>query len=185
MTQSADQRIRRGGTLGAGCALAILVGTLVPMTFAAAEGPRRTVDVNSATERARMRFAALDADGDGEISAAEMAAAPPPPRWQGDGRGPGRRGPKVDDELRAELEDEVFERLDQDGSGALERNEFGRQQLRDATRAAVMAERLKRLDSDGNGSVSEAEFLARIAELDADGDGELEPGEWRPQGKGN
>lgn len=131
-----------------------------------------------------MRFAALDADGDGEINAGEMAAAPPP-RRQGDGRGPGRRGPKVDDELRAELEDEVFERLDQDGSGALERNEFSRQRLRDATRAAMMTERLKRLDSDGNGSVSEAEFLARVAELDADGDGELAPGEWRSQRKGN
>lgn len=184
MTQSADKRIRRSGTLGAGCALAILVGTLVPAPFAAAEGPRRSVDLDSATERARMRFATLDADGDGEISAAEMAAAPPP-RWQEDGRGPGRRGAKVDGELRAELEDEVFERLDQDGSGALERSEFGRQQLRNATRAAMMAERLKRLDSDGNGSVSEAEFLARIAELDADGDGELEPGERRQQRKGN
>ncbi|MFV0490900.1 MAG: EF-hand domain-containing protein [Pseudorhodobacter sp.] len=97
-------------------------------------------------------FAAVDADGDGKITEAEVQA------------------------YRAARTAE----LDADGDGKINEAELVAQGMRDAeTRATARAKRMiERLDSDGDGSLSAAELMTRgrnvaslLDRIDADDDG--------------
>jgi Ca2+-binding EF-hand superfamily protein len=126
-------------------------------------------------------FQRLDADGDGQISAAEAAAAKDPAKiMAADANGDGF---VTKDELRTHHQAQVFARLDKDGDGTLSGGELRR------------ARRLKNADADGDGTVTKAEFDAFVAQqaakrqttqqlhqafqaADANADRELDASEW-------
>lgn len=102
-------------------------------------------------------FGRIDADGDGEISAAELAAA------------------------RAQQ----FARIDADGDARVTLVELTAAQERLARFAALPgaapAERLQRQDADGDGALTEAEFTAPspfFVLVDADGNGAISRAEF-------
>lgn len=158
--------------------LAAVLALGVGAVAVAGDRPEFPLSVAEARERAEARFQRLDADGNGEISAAEFADADEQRRPRGPhqhrfpGRGPDAAaapdGPAPDDA--------VFERLDEDGDGLLSKAEFSRERLRDAGRAEARARRFARLDADGNGSLSRTELpdgSDRLEAMDADGDGQV------------
>jgi Ca2+-binding EF-hand superfamily protein len=161
-------------------------------------GPEFPISIAEARAAFDARFDALDADGDGVISRSEFMDAPAAARhggWAHHGkRGPGMRlhGRKggehtlVADEggnderrdaweaKRAELDAQVFARLDTDGDGQLSEDEFGARELREARREMVQERMFDRLDRDGSGTLSRAElgvWLNRLEAMDADADG--------------
>jgi len=100
-------------------------------------GPQFPVSVTGAREKAAQRFAELDADGDGEISRAELEQAP-------------RRG--SGDSARTQREtrrERMFERLDSNESGGIDRDELTRG-----------PRHLEAMDSDGDGMVTREEARA-------------------------
>jgi Ca2+-binding EF-hand superfamily protein len=78
---------------------------------------------------------ALDVDGDGKISKAEFAARP------GAARATGRR---------AKMADRIFDMLDTNKDGALDKSEID----------AMLAKRFERMDTDKDGTLSTAERAA-------------------------
>lgn len=91
------------------------------------------------------RFSALDSDGDGRITEAEMQAK----------------------------RSRYFADADANADGVLDRQEL--EALIEARRKARMDRRFARLDANGDGGISAEEFAARkpgwIGRADADGDG--------------
>lgn len=115
------------------------------------------------------RFAAVDADQDGVVSAEEAAAA-------------------------VEL---VYVAMDADDDGRLTREEYravrmgpqtGTNAARQAERQNAKAARFDAMDGDHDGTVSRAEFLdggkARFEAADTDRDGKVTPWEFRRQHRG-
>lgn len=100
-------------------------------------------------------FAALDADGDGRVTAAELQSA--------------RAG--------------QIERFDADGDGRLSAEEY-RSWWLDSTQARL-TRLFRADDRDGDGMVTLDELLARSGALlkrrDRDGDGAISVEEWRPR----
>jgi hypothetical protein len=84
---------------------------------------------------ARQRMMALDVDGDGKISEKEFAARP------GAAKATGRR---------AKMADRIFDRLDANKDGALDKGEID----------AMLAKRFERMDTDKDGTLSAAERAA-------------------------
>lgn len=107
------------------------------------------------TRPAPALFAALDADGDGRVTAAELQSA--------------RAG--------------QIERFDADGDGRLSAEEY-RSWWLDAAQARL-TRLFRADDRDGDGLVSLEELLARSDALlkrrDRDGDGAISIEEWRPR----
>lgn len=134
------------------------------------------------TARREARFSRMDADGDGEVSLAEMRTA----REARQERRAARR---------AMREARRFERLDTDGSGTLSTAELAEARDMRTERRARRSERragtrgegrramrlLRRADADGDRQVSRAEFdtmvEARFARLDTDRSGTITPAE--------
>ncbi|MEQ8857116.1 MAG: EF-hand domain-containing protein [Pseudomonadales bacterium] len=157
-------------------ALAGALAALVGVAAAAGErGPAFPLSVADAAARAEARFVAMDTDGSGEISAAELAAAPRPEgsRRHGNHDGPFHH-PRGDGDRRPEADAELFDQLDADSDGQLSREEFTAERIREARRDGFRARMFARLDTDGSGGLSRDELpdpSARLAEMDADGDG--------------
>ncbi len=157
---------------------AILLGAVTATAaFAAlADGhrPEFPLSVADARERADARFQAMDSDGSGEISPAELAAAPGPEHR---GRHPGwKRHGRTDDDagFSEEGDGALFDALDDDADGTLSRTEFSAERLREARREHARSRLFERLDRDGSGGLSRAELpdmSRRLAAMDADGDG--------------
>ncbi|MFT6526479.1 MAG: Ca2+-binding EF-hand superfamily protein [Celeribacter sp.] len=101
------------------------------------------------------RFAEIDADGDGSVTAEELAAYKD----------------AKDMTVRTERFEMMISRMDVDGDGALSADEMS---------GAVKKTPLERLDTDGDGSISEEEFAAAAS---ARGDRGGDRGE-RGHGKG-
>ncbi|MEI2384590.1 EF-hand domain-containing protein [Breoghania sp. JC706] len=110
------------------------------------------------------RFAVIDANGDGVISADEAAA-------------------------NAES---VFAAMDADDDGALTKEEFmavrmgpqmGWNQARQNARQTAKADRFAVMDADGDGKVAKADFIAaakaRFQKADTDKDGKVSPWDFR------
>ena len=112
----------------------------------------------------RGRFAMIDANDDGSISAEEAASAA----------------------------DDVFSAMDGDDDGMLTKDEYmsvrmgpqlGRNPARQQRRQEAKEARFDEMDEDGDGSITKAEFMT-LAEnhhmgADADGDGRITPWEHR------
>ncbi|MGR3542091.1 MAG: EF-hand domain-containing protein [Hasllibacter sp.] len=114
---------------------------------------------------ARPAFDVLDADGDGQVTRAEL------------------------DAYRAALADRRFAAADADGSGTLDAAEIlsAREARADARRDARAARLIERLDTDGDAAVSRAELAGAadgrrggraLDRADTDGNGTLSRAEW-------
>lgn len=145
----------------------------------------RALGETKRTEHARERHAAMDTDGDGSVSEAEMLAAR-------DARGERREG-RNDDRREA-----MMERFDTNADGEISDAERAvARELAQARRGERRAQRevrrnnrserprseRPRLDADRDGFVSRAEYDAMgdalFARMDANGDGVLTQGEGR------
>jgi len=142
------------------------------IALAAAEAPGAAQPGGEMTraavvERVAARFTRMDADGDGQLTAADRSA------------------------LKARMSDKMFARMDSDGNGQISRAEFDaaaeRRTAMREQRGARMAARaggpgggrggamLRRADADQNGAVTREEMerfaLARFDRVDADRNG--------------
>ena len=184
----------------------LLVAATVAVTITAAavtaeaqnRAERFPIDIAGAKERAAERFAAVDTDDDGSVSADEFLAAGPD-RGRLGGFASGRRGPGMDragggkdargagrdrrEAMRERMEakgEGVFERADSDGDGALSKEEYDG--LGEARREVAMQRMFERLDEDGDGRLAPAELgsrVERLESLDADEDGKVTRSELR------
>lgn len=106
---------------------------LAPVALAAQTTPPAAgMSLADFQSTARGRMMALDVDGDGKISAKEFAARP------GAAKATGRR---------AKFADRIFDRLDTNKDGALDKGEID----------AMLATRFQRMDTDKDGILSTAE----------------------------
>ncbi|QYX57919.1 calcium-binding protein [Roseovarius sp. SCSIO 43702] len=127
------------------------IGRMILLATAVSLGYAGTAQAGPGGERPT--FEALDADGDGKITRAEMQAH----------------------------RDARFAEVDSDGDGKLSAAELeARMKARAERRAARM---LERLDTDGDGAVSKAEMEARrggdhMMRADGDGDGAISKAEF-------
>jgi hypothetical protein len=159
--------------------LSVLAGCALAGAASATAGPHAPafpVSVAQAEARAEARFVELDANRDGELSPAELNAAPlwhraatlpgpRQPRWAGaadaelfarlDENDDGALSPdefgrrELRDAGRALARERLFQRLDADASGGLDRAEL-----------PDVAGRLRALDADGDGLVTREEARA-------------------------
>lgn len=174
-----------------GGSLAAILAAGVAVAAPSLPGSKGPVSVAEMKQRTAERFKALDANGDGSVTKAEMGSAR--------GKWAGKRG-----EHAGHGRGELFGRADTDKNGVVTRAEFdaaiaqhsahgggGRHaMMSDADRKARAGEMFKRFDADGNGSISKAEAEAararfqqrrgearddrrddRFAKLDSDGNG--------------
>jgi Ca2+-binding EF-hand superfamily protein len=185
-----DLRSNRMNKLLIGGSLAAILAAGVAVAAPSLPGSKDPVSIVEMKQRTAERFKALDANGDGSVTKAEMDSAR--------GKWAGKRG-----EHAGHARGELFGRADTDKNGIVTRAEFdaaiaqhaahregGRHaMMSDADREARAGEMFKRLDADGNGSVSKAEAEAaqarfqqrgearderrddRFAKLDSDGNG--------------
>ena len=133
-------------------------------------------------------FAAVDSNGDGQITEVEFLAAEPP-HGHGHGgmgrrmhRGPGMRpmggpgGPPDWEALNAEL----FKALDTDDNGELSQAEFAK--AHETMQTIMRKQAFAKLDSNGDGVLDKDEFppmAAHMAAMDTDGDGKVTHAEMR------
>lgn len=172
-----------GAMLTAGIAVAMQTETAYP--------PRAPLTKAQMLARADARFAALDTNKDGQLSAQELEA----------GRGEGRRGGRMlahadanKDGLISRAEHRAaaearFARVDADKDGAIEAGE-GRRGFREGSKRegrwfGMRGHRMAMLaDANRDGAISRAEFDAaaaqRFARLDTNRDGKLDRAD-RPQ----
>jgi Ca2+-binding EF-hand superfamily protein len=108
---------------------------------AAADGSLSRAEVEQRAPRLAHHFEAIDADGDGRITAFEIRA------WR-----KSRRGRTEPAAARARF-DQVFRRADSDGDGVLSRDEAARGLPR-------LARKFDRIDADGDGRLSLEEVHA-------------------------
>ena len=189
--------------------VAVTVAVTITTAAVTADAQRRAerfpIDIAEAKERAAERFAAVDANEDGSVSADEFLAAGPE-RGRLGGFAPGRRGAGMDragggkegrgagrergdgkrerrGAMRERMEaanEDIFERADGDGDGALSKEEYGG--LGEARRQVAMQRMFERLDEDGDGLLAPAELggqVERLESLDADEDGKVTQSEMR------
>lgn len=181
--------------------VALTVATTIAAAAVTAEAQRRMerfpIDIAEAKERAAERFAAVDTNDDGGVSADEFLAAAPQRERLGDFAS-GRRGAGMDragggskarqarrdrgKDVRQRMEatqEAVFERADDDGNGTLSKEEY--EGLGEARRDVVMRRMFERLDEDGDGVLAPSELgdVQRLESLDADGDGKVTRSEMR------
>ncbi|EAQ47466.1 EF hand domain protein [Roseobacter sp. MED193] len=104
---------------------------------------------------AKMSFEELDADGNGEVTKAEMEAHKAARFSASDGNGDGKLSAE---ELVAQAQkhaakrvEKMISHLDSDGDGMLSAEEM-------ANRGGRHGDMFKRIDQDGNGSISKEEF---------------------------
>ncbi|HEY6864234.1 MAG TPA: EF-hand domain-containing protein [Burkholderiales bacterium] len=103
---------------------------------AAADGALSRAELERRSPRLARHFDAIDADGDGRVTAAEIRAWRRSDRSRGD-REAGRRAGF----------DHLFRRADADGDGALSRDEARRGLPR-------LARKFERVDADGDGRIT-------------------------------
>lgn len=182
--------------IGGGLAAALLAG--VAIAAPSLPGSKGPVSVAELQQRAAERFKALDTNGDGSVSKAEMDGAR--------GKWAGKRGDHA-----AHGRGTLFGRADTDKNGVVTKSEFdaaigqhaghregGRHaMMSDTDRKARAGEIFKRLDANGDGSISKAEADAararfeerrgeardnrqddRFARLDTDHDGKVSMAEF-------
>ncbi len=153
---------------------------------AAHPGERFPLSISNAEERAASRFAAIDSDGDGNLTLAEFEAAEggdrgmrERPRRQHK-RGMGEHGRRA--ELRAAIDTEVFSLMDTDGDGVISATEHSAADKRTIHRTARKRAMFKHLDKDASGTLQLSELSAPVARLkaaDSDGDGMVTRDEMR------
>ena len=121
-------------------------------------------------------FARMDANGDGQLTEAEMQAAKENRQERRAARMEERRA-KMEERL-AEATPEQRERFE-----AMRERRAEMQDLRQEHRAERHAEMWATTDTDGNGAISLAEFQARAGErfarMDANDNGQIDPDERR------
>jgi Ca2+-binding EF-hand superfamily protein len=119
-------------------ASAFLLVTAASCGAAAADGALSRAEAEQRSPRLARHFDAIDANGDGRITALEIRA------WR-----KGRRGA---DRGRGRF-DELFRRADADGDGALSRDEAAKSLPR-------VARKFDRIDADGDGRLTLEEMHA-------------------------
>ncbi|MEM6477407.1 MAG: calcium-binding protein [Pseudomonadota bacterium] len=120
-----------------------------------------TADAQRGGDRERASFSELDANGDGEVTLAELQAHGAARFATNDTNGDGALSAEelvaarsVDNVERLERRINRFiERADENGDGLLQQSEIGPSQAR-------MTARFERIDADGSGGLSEAEMEA-------------------------
>jgi Ca2+-binding EF-hand superfamily protein len=140
----------------------------------------RTIDLSAIEARASERFAAIDANDDGQVTLDEFKAAKPGhgpmgamgkgkrrmQRHMGGHKGAGGKG---------EQNGDLFAALDADGSGEISEAEFAN---RKAVHKAMRAERrFNKLDTDNNQVLTADELNARLQQLralDTNSDGQVD-----------
>lgn len=155
-----------------GAALSLTVGAVAfaqagasPAVGMHGDRDAKPVSKADAADRRHALFARLDKNGDGKVSAEEMARA------------------------RADLQtrrlDHMFARMDADHDGKISRDEAAKamDDRAEGRRGRHHGAMLAKLDKDGDGAISAAEFDAagdaRFARLDKNGDGVITPDERR------
>ena len=160
-------------------ALAAAASLAVLPSFAEPNGDRseRGLDLAQLEVRAAERFAAMDLDADGLVTATEFAQAPK-------GRDQRHHGFKNRGKRHQKFDDQAFDTIDADNNGQISREEFDQ---RRASLHAVRKEgrgerRFDRLDQNGDGALTADELQAKVArlrEFDADNNGLLTRQEMR------
>ena len=170
---------------------ALILGSVLLIAAGAVHSERRgPISIAEAEAHSAERFAAIDADGDEQISSDEFNAADMRPPFMGRGHHRRHRGGGLG--LK-------FDEIDADGDGSISRDELaaaraaghrrgkpgrnadgGKRGKRD--KAARKEKMFARLDADQDGFLSQAEFdkpVERLRALDANGDGRVDRHERR------